>query len=76
MNTIDVKISLLRAGLTEATLGSALGISQSAVHFILYGQRPGYKYQVRIARTLKVKVADLFSTKRPKLGRPFKQNGK
>lgn len=76
MNTIEVKISLLRAGLTEATLGSALGISQSFVHRILYGQCTGYKYRARISRMLKVKVADLFSADRPKLGRPYKQNGK
>ena len=76
MNSIDVKISLLKAGLTEATLGKAVGLSQPGVHYILTGQRPGYKYQTRIARMLKVKIADLFGTKRPKRGRPFKQNGK
>ncbi len=76
MNIIEVKVLLLRARYTEASLGKALGLSQPGVHFILSGQRPGYKYQVRIARMLKVKVADLFSTKRPKLGRPFRQNGK
>ena len=76
MKTVEVKILLLKAELTEASIATPLGISQSYVHDILSGQATGYKYQTRIARMLKVKVADLFSTKRPKLGRPFKRNGK
>lgn len=73
MITVEVKISLLKAKQTEASIAAVLGISQPAVHLILSGQRPGYRYQTKIARMLRVKKSDLFSNVKPKLGRPYKQ---
>ena len=73
MNTIEVKISLLKAGLTEAAIAGVLGISQPAVHLILSGQRPGYKYQTRISRMLGIRKADLFGNGKPKRRRRTKQ---
>lgn len=70
MKPLKVKILLLERDLTQADIARACGISPTAVSLILFGQRPGYRYQRRIAQILGVKMSDLFaSTKRRKPGR-------
>jgi len=66
MDTVQVKILLLKSGLSQTDIAHELGITQPAVNLILFGQRPGYKYQGRIARMLGVKISDLFRNTKPK----------
>jgi len=73
MDPIKVKILLIQSGLTQVGIANRLGITQPAVNLILFGQRPGYKYQGQIARMLGIKKADLFGNGKPKRRRRTKQ---
>jgi len=60
MEPLEVKILLLKAGVTQAAIAQSLGISRSAVSHEVNGRMYSARIRKAIARAVKRKTKDLW----------------
>lgn len=66
--TTTVRLARIEAGMTQAQLGDAIGVSRQCVNSIENGSCPSLPSAMRMARTLGSTVSDLFSQHDPDAG--------
>ncbi len=60
MKPIEIKILLLRAGVTQANIGRKVGVSRSFINQIIKGQRQTKRVRMAIAKAVGRRVEELW----------------
>lgn len=65
MNPIEIKILMIRAGITQADIGRKLGLSRAFINQVVLGHRPTKQVKQAIAEAVGKPVEDLWPEESP-----------
>lgn len=63
MNSINLKIKLLRAGITQAGIARNIGVTRAFVNQVINGQRNNKRVRMAIAKAVGKRVKDLWPSR-------------
>ena len=63
MNNLNLKIKLLKAGITQADIAREIGVTRAFVNQIINGQRQTRRVRMAVAKAVGKRVEDLWPSR-------------